>query len=77
MTAVYEYGPRTDFYQGGSALEGESLRDEVERLRPLAELGRMTATVAHEVRIHWLVLVLTPSYCAKSWLTRWIKIVLM
>ena len=51
MTAVYELGPRTDFYRGrGNALEGESLRDEVERLRPLAELGRMTTTVAHEVR---------------------------
>lgn len=28
----------------------EALRDELERLRPLAELGRMAATVAHEVR---------------------------
>jgi signal transduction histidine kinase len=28
----------------------ESLREEIRRLRPLAELGRMAATVAHEVR---------------------------
>jgi len=31
-------------------LDPQSLREELARLRPLAELGRMAATVAHEVR---------------------------
>jgi len=30
--------------------ERSALRDEVKRLKPLAELGRMAATIAHEVR---------------------------
>ncbi|TVR11256.1 MAG: hypothetical protein EA401_11195 [Planctomycetota bacterium] len=31
-------------------LSADHLREELERLRPLAELGRLAATVAHEVR---------------------------
>lgn len=31
-------------------MSADALRDELERLRPMAELGRMAATVAHEVR---------------------------
>ncbi|OGR40622.1 MAG: hypothetical protein A2051_13065 [Desulfovibrionales bacterium GWA2_65_9] len=35
---------------GQPACETRQLRDEVERLRPMAELGRMAATVTHEIR---------------------------
>ncbi len=51
MTADSE--PSTNFYAGDRRTPSETLQDlqaEVERLRPLAELGRMAATVAHEVR---------------------------
>lgn len=45
---------RTDFFrkrdQGPLPDGTDGLRKEIERLRPLAELGRMAATVAHEVR---------------------------
>ncbi len=35
---------------GERTLAEEQLRQELERLRPLAEMGRMAATVAHEIR---------------------------
>lgn len=45
---------QTDFYRKRDAEPlpeaAAELRAEIERLRPLAELGRMSATVAHEVR---------------------------
>lgn len=43
----------TNFFKSRTDLQGldaDELRREVERLIPLAELGRMAATVAHEVR---------------------------
>ena len=43
----------TNFYKSMTDLDGmdsDGLREEIERLKPLAELGRMAATVAHEVR---------------------------
>lgn len=33
-----------------AAIEAQHLREEVERLRPMAELRRMAATVTHEIR---------------------------
>ena len=44
----------TDFYRRDSestkSTSTEALQAEIERLKPLAQLGRMAATVAHEVR---------------------------
>ena len=43
----------TDFYKSMTDIDGmdqDGLREEIERLKPLAELGRMAAMVAHEVR---------------------------
>ncbi len=34
----------------GETLSSEQLQAEIDRLRPLAEMGRMSATVAHEIR---------------------------
>ncbi len=42
MTAATAHDPR--------ALSGDALTAELDRLRPLAEMGRMAATVAHEIR---------------------------
>ena len=42
MTVANSESPRTDFTA--------AMVSEIARLRPLAELGRMAATVAHEVR---------------------------
>lgn len=39
-----------DYLPDPVVLADAQLREELERLRPLAELGRMAATVAHEVR---------------------------
>jgi two-component system, NtrC family, sensor histidine kinase HydH len=36
--------------QPGDQLSAEQLQAEIDRLRPLAEMGRMSATVAHEIR---------------------------
>lgn len=36
--------------EGGTQMTTEQLQEELDRLRPLAELGRLAATVAHEVR---------------------------
>jgi signal transduction histidine kinase len=50
MTASYS-AARTDAHVGeADSLNAEQLLAEVERLRPLAEMGRMAATVAHEIR---------------------------
>lgn len=46
-------GRSTNFYKSRTdttALDVDALRAELGRLQPLAELGRMAATVAHEVR---------------------------
>jgi two-component system sensor histidine kinase HydH len=45
MTVTAMGGPASD-----RTLVEDQLRLEVERLRPLAEMGRMSATVAHEIR---------------------------
>ena len=50
MTADYAVA-RTDADVGkADSMNAEQLLAEVERLRPLAEMGRMAATVAHEIR---------------------------
>lgn len=63
-TALHDPGPggaafenhATDFYKAPADARPDAERDpaalrlELEQLRPLAELGRMAATVAHEVR---------------------------
>ncbi len=53
MTVMRSRAPTTDFYKDKSRVDvrdATALVRELERLRPLAELGRMAATVAHEVR---------------------------
>lgn len=50
---VRAQAPTTDFYKDKTSVDlgdTRALVREIERLRPLAELGRMAATVAHEVR---------------------------
>ncbi len=50
MTASYS-ATRTDAHVGeADSMNAEQLLAEIERLRPLAEMGRMAATVAHEIR---------------------------
>ena len=50
MTASYSTA-RADAQVGeADSMNAEQLLAEIERLRPLAEMGRMAATVAHEIR---------------------------
>ncbi len=50
MTASYSTA-RADAQVGeAGSMNAEQLLAEIERLRPLAEMGRMAATVAHEIR---------------------------
>jgi signal transduction histidine kinase len=49
-TEAPKVAARSETAGDGLAMDEAQLREELARLRPLAELGRLAATVAHEVR---------------------------